>query len=260
MRDDGSISRTLCFDGNAICYAPYRGKRYFIDLSSGSFDDYLAKFSAKTRNTLKRKARRFAEYSGGVLDFRYYTSPGEMLEFCQHAISVSRVSYQAKIGFGFPETAEFKTSLIGEAGKGRACGFVLMSDSRPVSYVFCRINGDHISYAIPGYDPKLAKFSPGTVLLFLILQRLFAERRFRVFDFGGQEWGYKELFGTSSVDYVRVFWFPVTMKNFVLVTAHCVVRQAWRGVAWVKGVSISCAGGARAVIDRCVRARRDPMA
>jgi SAM-dependent methyltransferase len=58
MRDDGTISRTLSFDGKAIRYASYRGKRFFIDLSGGSFEDYLGKFSGKTRNTLKRKVRR----------------------------------------------------------------------------------------------------------------------------------------------------------------------------------------------------------
>ena len=62
MRDDGTISRTLSFDGNAIRYVSHRGRRYFVDLLSGGFEDYFAKFSAKTRNTLKRKLRHFAEF------------------------------------------------------------------------------------------------------------------------------------------------------------------------------------------------------
>jgi CelD/BcsL family acetyltransferase involved in cellulose biosynthesis len=45
-----------------------------------------------------------------------------------------------------------------------------------------------------GHDPAFGQFSPGTVLLFLILERLFAERRFRVFDFGGMAAEYKVFF------------------------------------------------------------------
>src|SRR5262245_31099797 len=65
MRDDGSISCTVGTDRNAIRYVAHRGKRYFVDLSPGGFDDYFAKFSGKTRNTVKRKIRHFANRSGG---------------------------------------------------------------------------------------------------------------------------------------------------------------------------------------------------
>jgi hypothetical protein len=79
----------LSFDRKIIRYAAYRDKRYFIDLSSGSFDTYLARFSSKTRSTLRRKMRRFADFSGGAIDFRCYASPEEMIEFRRHAIAVS---------------------------------------------------------------------------------------------------------------------------------------------------------------------------
>jgi SAM-dependent methyltransferase len=106
LPDEGRFACALAFDRNAIRYVSYRGKRYFIDLSSRSLDAYLAKFSAKTRNTLKRKMRHFQEISGGVIDVRCYRSPAEMGEFCSYATAVSRVSYQGKLGFGFPDTRE----------------------------------------------------------------------------------------------------------------------------------------------------------
>lgn len=247
--DDGTISRTLSFDGQSIRYAPYRGKRYFIDLTNHSFTQYLDKFSKKTRGNLKRQVRYFAEYSEGVIDLRYYATPEEMIEFRRHAIAISVLTYQKKMGWAFPETEEFKTSLIDEAQRGRVCGFLLMHHDRPVSYAFCRIEFEIITYTIIGYDPEFARFSPGTVLLFLMLERLFAEHRVRVFDFGGQEWGYKELFATGNVDYLRVIWFPITAKNFILVTSHYAVRQAWRGAAWLKGFSAHCIDRARAFAE-----------
>ena len=47
LRDDGTIRR-LSLDGKVIRYVAFRSKRYFIDLSVGSFNEYLAKLSKKT--------------------------------------------------------------------------------------------------------------------------------------------------------------------------------------------------------------------
>ena len=178
----------------------------------------------------------------GISLLRHYASPEEIIEFREHAIAISLLTYQRQIGWAFPETDEFKTSLIDEAGQERVCGFVLMHDNKPVSYAFCRIGADIITYTLLGYDPTFARFSPGTVLLLLMLQRLFTEQRFRIFDFGGQEWGYKTLFGTDHVEYTRVIWFPITAKNTLLVSAHYLVLQAWRGAAWLKRLASTLAG------------------
>ena len=153
MPDDGTVSRTLSIDGRAIRYVPYRGKRYFVDLSSGSFADYLRRFSSNTRNRLKRQLRHLIRRAGGPVDVLSYTSPHEISEFRQHAIAVSRVSYQSKIGWGFPESEEYKIHLISEATKGRLRGYILMAAGKPISYGMCRTEADIITYLIIGYDP-----------------------------------------------------------------------------------------------------------
>jgi hypothetical protein len=253
LRDDGTIRRTLSLDGKVIRYVPFRGKRYFIDLSVGSFNDYLAKFSKKTRGNLKRQVRHFAEYSGGNIDFRYYSAPEEMVEFCEYAIAVSVLGYQKDIPWRFPEvrleeglyvldisaTNEFRRNVIAEAQEGRTCGFVLMHDNKAIAYAFCRIDSEIIIYSNIGYDPRFARYSPGAVLLFLILEQLFAARRFRLFDLGEGGWAYKALFATGSVDFVRMIWFPITIPNIGLVLAHYFVTGAWRMGARVKRVARS---------------------
>lgn len=255
MPDDGSISRTLSFDRKVIRYAAYRGKRYFIDLANGSFDSYLERFSGKTRNTLRRKVRRFADHAGGPVDLRSYATPEEMIEFRRHAIAVSVLTYQRKIGWAFPETEGFKDTLIGEAEKGRVRGFLLMHGDTPIAYAFCKIDADVIIYALLGHDPAFGRFSPGTVLLFLILERLFAERRFRVFDFGGMAAEYKVFFATGNIDYVKAIWLPTTLKHLFLVTAHFLVRQAWDGASRLKRAAGQASRTARVVLGHCLPRR-----
>jgi len=252
MRDDRTIAQTLSFDGRAIRYASYRGKRFFIDLSGGSFAAYLSKFSAKSRNTLKRKVRRFADYSGGQIDFRCYTTSEEMLEFRRHAIAVSLVTYQRTIGWSLPEDEEFKSRLIEDAEAGRVCGFLLMHADKPIAYAFCRTESDIISYALLGYDPSFGSFSPGTVLLYLVIERLLATDRYRIFDFGGMAADYKSFFSTGSVDYVKVTWFPITAKNLILVFLHYIVLRAWEVAGTLKQAVTSCAVAVSALAARCL--------
>jgi SAM-dependent methyltransferase len=241
MPDDGTVSRVLSIDGRAIRYVPYRGKRYFIDLSNGSFADYLNRFSSNTRNRLKRQLRQLIQHAAGPVDVLSYTSPHEISEFREHAIAVSRVSYQDKIGWGFPESEEYKLHLISEAAKGRLRGYILMAAGKPISYGLCRTETDIITYLIIGYDPEYRQFSPGTILLLRIVEALFAEHRFRRFDLGGHAADYKAFHATGSIDYLRVIWMPITAKNLALVGAHWMSLQAWRGASSAKTICGSTA-------------------
>jgi hypothetical protein len=234
MADQGDICRTLYIDHSVIRYVPYRGKRYYVDLRAGTFDQYLKKFSKKTRYNLRRTVQQFAKQSGGILDFRCYRSQEEMAEFCQHAAAVSRLSYQHKIGFGFPEGEGSTKQLMQDAATWRVSGFVLMYNATPVSYALCRINSDIITYSSTGYDPQFVRLSPGKVLLYTIIEKLFSEGNFHYFDFGGQEWDYKALHATGSIAYLRVIWFPKTAKNLSFVLAHYILLLAWRAAARIK--------------------------
>jgi len=52
----------------------------FIDLGR-SFAEYEAKFSSKTRSTIRRKIKKYAEYCGGRIPWKTYGPPTEMNEF-----------------------------------------------------------------------------------------------------------------------------------------------------------------------------------
>ncbi len=73
---------------NAVRYVPQQYHRRHIDLTM-SYAEYLAHFSSKTRSTLQRKQRKFAELPGGM-EFRTYRRPDEMTEFHKAARKISR--------------------------------------------------------------------------------------------------------------------------------------------------------------------------
>src|SRR5689334_19212125 len=63
-----------------IRYAPAQYQRYYVEFS-GTFADYVRKFSPKARYNMNRAVRKLAALNGGSVDFREYRLPEEMPEF-----------------------------------------------------------------------------------------------------------------------------------------------------------------------------------
>jgi CelD/BcsL family acetyltransferase involved in cellulose biosynthesis len=175
-----------------------RYRRNFAALE-GSFDDYLAGFSAKSRSTLKRKVRRFGE----TLDVRAWPASGDVGEFHRLARAVSAKTYQEKLlGAGLPDGAEALARMRELAARDAMRGWILFLEGRPVSYLYAPAEGGTLIYSHLGYDPDFADLSPGTVLQYEAMRQLFAEGRFGLFDFTEGEGQHKRQFGTGAVDCV----------------------------------------------------------
>jgi Acetyltransferase (GNAT) domain len=224
---------TMCFDQGALRYAARYGDRYVVDLQ-GSFAEYLRKFSKKSRGNLQRSVKRFTQESNRRGPLREYRSPPEISAFRDIAVAISHASYKSELGWGFQEGENFALQLEVDAAAGRVRGYVLMSDDQPAAYVFCRIDHDVIVYKHIGYDERFAHKSPGTALLYLILQRLFDEGEFRLLDFDGTEYyAYKKFFATRAIRCARVFWFRPRLPEIALFGAHWMLTATWRFVSLI---------------------------
>jgi CelD/BcsL family acetyltransferase involved in cellulose biosynthesis len=177
-----------------------RYRRHFLLLDQ-SFDAYFGAFSGRTRSSLKRKLRRFADRSGGTLDLRSYSRPEEMAEFHRHARAVSALSYQERLlDAGLPEDS--LPRLVDLARRDMVRCWVLFLEGRPVSYLHAPADGDTLIYAHLGYDPAVADLSAGTVLHVEAIRQLMDESRFRLFDFTEGEGAHKSRFASGAVECV----------------------------------------------------------
>lgn len=211
----------LRFTREAIAYVPEISPRYYLQLAR-SFDEYLrCHFDSKSRYNVKQLIRKFTDLSGGCVDFRQYRMPSEMAEFHTHACSVSRLTYQQQmLRAGLPDTREFRDELEREAARDNIRGHVLFHQGNPIAFSYCRGFGDWLTLSVIGYDPKFKRWSPGTVLLLLSLERLFLSDRFRIYDFGPGEAQYKARFSTARVMCADLYYFKWSLRNLVAVTAH----------------------------------------
>ena len=204
--------------GRQIRYAPVVYQRYYVEVR-GTFADYLKSLSHGTRKTMLRHVRRFQEASGGEIAWREFSRPDEAGEFYELATAISRTTYQHRLNAGLPVSDSFRRELQEMAAQDELRGYVMFLQGAPVAFALCRGGDDLLGYQT-GYDPRFRDSSPGTILHYLIFQRLFAEGRFARYDFGESEQPYKVSLANASVRCARVYYFRRTFRNLAAVTAH----------------------------------------
>jgi CelD/BcsL family acetyltransferase involved in cellulose biosynthesis len=213
---DPSIER----QGDYIVYAMDSYERCFLSFD-GTFADYQAKFSSKTRNSLNRKIRKFQQANGGMMRVARYATPHELLDFHVHARRVSAQTYQERLlDAGLPADDEFLRNMAGAAARNEVRAFLLFLRDRPVAYLYCPVESRTIIYAYLGFDPSVSELSPGTVLLWLSLQSLFEEAEFAHFDFTEGDSPQKRLFSTGRIPCHNAMFLRRDLRNELVVRAH----------------------------------------
>jgi CelD/BcsL family acetyltransferase involved in cellulose biosynthesis len=222
--------------------------RHYIDMALG-YDGYMAQFSAKTRATLKRKSRKLADTNGGALDIRSYHAPDELEAFFTTALPLSRQTYQARLlDAGLPDDPRFREEARALAAAGNLRAYILFLDGKAAAYLYLPVVDDVLIYAYLGYDQATSQLSPGTVLQMHALEQLFAEQRFRYFDFTEGDGAHKALFGTGQAQCATVFLLKPTLSNRALLNGHQGFNAMVEGTgAWLDRI------GAKARIRKLLR-------
>ena len=232
---------------NLAAFVRQRYCRSFASLR-GSYDDYLGRFSSKTRSTLKRKVRKLADMSGGRLDLRCYSRPDEMADFQAAARTVSARSYQERFGAGLPEGEQALAEMRALAADDAVRAWVLFLEGRPISYLYAPAEGDTLLYLYLGYDPDFAALSPGTVLQLEAMRELMEEGRFALFDFTEGESQHKQMFATGSLDCVDLLLVRRTLANLAignLITGFDAMVAAAKRVVLASGLRSLARAAAR---------------
>ena len=237
--------------GDYLCYDPLQYQHCYIDFGL-TFEKYQKKFSSKTRSTLNRKIRKYAEHSGGTIAWKTYQVPGEMRDFFRLAREVSKLTYQERLlDSGIPDTEDFIRQAESLAADQRIRAYILFDGERPVSYLYCPVYDDVLIYSYLGYDPDYLQMSVGTVLQWLAVEQLFNEGHFRYFDFTEGQSDHKRLFATNQRQCANVFLVKRTLRNMAVIYSH---RSMNRFSQWLGGTLDRL--GLKAKMRRFLRAAR----
>ena len=144
-----------------------------------------------------------------------------MDEFHRLAFEVSEKTYQSRLlSSGLPGVDRFRARV--DALRTR--GYVLWHAGKPVAYLFCPARDGNLLYEHVGYDPEYQRWSPGSVLQALALESLFAEGRFRTFDFTEGDGDHKRFFANRSVPCADLYYFRKSPRNVLIVGLHAGLR------------------------------------
>lgn len=155
---------------------------------------YWAKFSSKTRSTLRRKVKK-----AGNLRLERITAPEQVADFLQHAHAISRHTWQASmLGLRIRNDARELEVFTEMASLGRLRCYLLFQNETPVSFVVGNQFNGLYNYEEPGYDQNYADISPGQIILCQMIEDFYAWNRPEWFDFGGGDAPYKQLFATHQ--------------------------------------------------------------
>jgi hypothetical protein len=208
-------------------YAVY--PRFFIELSGG-YEKYLAKFSSKKRFNLRREHKLFVSLSDeGATTFSIATTPDDMARFRQEARVVASKTYQEKLwGAAVPEADDFWQRMTDKASKGDFMGAIAYVNGVPVSYALCQILDNVAELLYIGYDPAFQKHSPGSVLLWHIIEQVFSQPRLAYFDFGEGYADYKKTLSTGCIQCGNTLITSASIKNMLLLRGHMGLTKAAR--------------------------------
>lgn len=187
-------------------YAPKSPEPHWFIRLPVDFDAYLAKFSGKRRRTLQYGVRYLEKRADAPIRVERIAAPEQIPSFLKYVARVSSLSWQGRrlqhaVQADGVERAHF--SAYAEQGWFRS--YLLMCGPHCIAFAIGAQCDGVYYYERIGYDPAWASYSPGSVLLYRIIEDLYAHQRPEWFDFGSGDIEYKRVYGNECVEAVNVY-------------------------------------------------------
>ena len=196
-------------------------QRYYYIQMLGSLEEYVKQFGSKARYNLKREAKLLKARGGGELELARITRPEQVGAFLQEARAIASKSWQKfLVGLALDESANRQELLTSMAIQGILRAYVLRCGGIPCAYgIGFQLNGIFYFYET-AYDEEWSNVSPGKVMIYLLLQDLFAHEPPHTFYFGPGDAHYKRWFANASGDEVTWLVLRKTFSNRVKIAVH----------------------------------------
>jgi len=163
---------------------------------SGTWSDYLAQRNKNVKKNLSYFERKLEKE--GTTEV-YSVHAGNLLRTdVACALSIERSSWKGDRGTAIANS-EVETNFYYELGELMSIGgkfglYFLEINGERIAFDYCLTHNDHFNVLKTGYNPAYSKSSPGRVLRKKVLQELFDDDRYTIYDLLGarepwkQEW------------------------------------------------------------------------
>lgn len=220
------LQRSPLIRRNFLTYSPDPPSSRLLLRFSGSFEDYMGKFSSKHRKNLQREVRKLREGALGEMRFVRYENPDDVGFFLENAFELSSRTYQWTVyqrGLSAKDLIRSRVRFAAEQGWLRS--YLLFCGGRVAAFILgFQYKGRYLLHEI-GFDPAMAKQSVGTVQLLLMVEDLFEHNRPQILDF--ESYGkYKEMLSTDKYLQGKMYLFRRGAYGRFLRTGHRMCSSA----------------------------------
>lgn len=143
--------------------------------------------SRKTISKIEGRERALRRACNGECRIVAISHPQDWAPYAQNIESMMNHTWQAEdlgVRFEIGELSELAT-------RGWLRSYLLLAGTEAAAFALCYQSEDVFVYAKIGHDRRFAKYSPGTLLLYRLLQALYDDNTPRYVDLGDGAFGYK---------------------------------------------------------------------
>jgi hypothetical protein len=155
-------------------YVPYGPRQCHSLRLPGTFEEYLKQFSAKKRHNINRQIRLLREHGNGELKLRRIDSAAELPEL----FSAIETYFPTK------STSLVPNKIKALAAEGLLLCYILVAGDQPCAMTIGVKSNSTYRVWKTNFDQRLARLSPGSTLLHLLIEDLIENDSIRLVDLG----------------------------------------------------------------------------
>lgn len=222
LREDPELRRHF------VVHTPFGARKWRLLGIKGSFEDYLGRLGSKSRYTLRKNVRRMEEVSEG-LRLEKVDKPEQVPRFLRTAVEVSRNSWQHReLGQRVSDSERAERKMADLAARGLLRAYLLFSGEEACAFSIAHQHRGVVNSQEMGYHQDYAPYSPGKVLLYLIVQDLHSDPNVTLLNFGMGDADYKRWFADSERTEASWLLMRPTVRNRLLRGSHVAFDGAVR--------------------------------
>jgi hypothetical protein len=206
-----------------VVHSPFGARNWHMMRIAGTFEDYLGRMGSKSRHRLRNNVRKL-EKRAERFELRRVDRADQVEEFLRFAAEVSRNSWQHQdLGEQLSDDETTKKTLMSLADRCLLRCYILFSGDEPCAFSTAYQRRGTINCHEFGFDQRLQRYSPGKVLLYLMIEDLYADSAVTLLNFGMGDAEYKRQL--ADIETTESSWLIMrrSIRNRILVKSHSIL-------------------------------------
>lgn len=185
---------------------------------TGSFEEYMKKFTNKSRKNLSYRSRKLREI--GAVELVKVAEEAQVDSFVQAASAIARKTYQFRVlNIGILDPERLKKWLKWAARQGWLRSYLLTCGGIPVAFQIAYQHNEKFLGVQVGYDPALSDLGVGITQQLLAVEDLFTHDTPAICDYGSYA-DYKQFLGNDAYPDALVWLFRKRPYPFLALSAY----------------------------------------